>query len=447
MKIALFGTHPQQFNGYSKVIYELTKELAIYPDVELVIFGFQKFSAVNGHRQELPDSVVIHDAAAAEEPKGQGFGMNSVREFIKTHKPDICMVYNDILVITATLQQLNLSKQEDGMTFKVIAYIDQVYLNQKKEYIKFVNESADMALMFTKYWEKTIVSQGLSIPTGFLLHGFNKDVYFPVKQSLARKYYGIKEEDFIVLNLNRNQPRKRWDTCLKAFAEIVSKYPSEPIKLLIGTAIQGAWNLLEVFEIELKKRNLTLEDGLKHLVILDRPQAMNDDETNILYNVADVGINTCDGEGFGLCNFEQAAIGIPQIVPRLGGFVDFFDDNNAVLIDPKLSVYIDTSRDAVGGEALLTDYIDFADAIEMYYKDRKLLKRHGDNARQKIIVEYKWKDIAKKLYGVCVDMLPKKIAETEKVDAELFTKRCKGISSKKRKIKRLEKKLQDLKSA
>jgi len=30
------------------------------------------------------------------------------------------------------------------------------------------------------------------------------------------------------------------------------------------------------------------------------------------YIIADIGINTCDGEGFGLCNFEQAGIGIPS---------------------------------------------------------------------------------------------------------------------------------------
>ena len=42
-----------------------------------------------------------------------------------------------------------------------------------------------------------------------------------------------------------------------------------------------------------------------------------------MYNVGDIGINTCDGEGFGLCNFEQAGVGVPQIVPKVGGFLDF----------------------------------------------------------------------------------------------------------------------------
>jgi len=31
---------------------------------------------------------------------------------------------------------------------------------------------------------------------------------------------------------------------------------------------------------------------------------LSDFDINVLYNVADLGINTADGEGFGLCNFE-----------------------------------------------------------------------------------------------------------------------------------------------
>ena len=33
-KVVLCGTHPEQFNGYSKVVYELAKEMASYEDIE-----------------------------------------------------------------------------------------------------------------------------------------------------------------------------------------------------------------------------------------------------------------------------------------------------------------------------------------------------------------------------------------------------------------------------
>ena len=170
--------------------------------------------------------------------------------------------------------------------------------------------------------------------------------------------------------------------------------------MIIGTAVQGAWNLIEIFERELKKRNLTLADGMQHVIIMDRPQKMSDEETNIMYNIADIGWNTCDGEGFGLCNFEQAALGIPQVVPRLGGFIDFFDDTCAQLVEPKMSYYVDNSRDMVCGEALLCEYVDYVEAIETYYFNKEVRASHGKKARSNIMTNYAWPDIADKLYNV-----------------------------------------------
>jgi hypothetical protein len=54
-----------------------------------------------------------------------------------------------------------------------------------------------------------------------------------------------------------------------------------------------------------------------------------DEDINMFYNAADVGINTADGEGSGLCNFEQMGVGVPQVVPDIGGF-----RSSAFLITP-----------------------------------------------------------------------------------------------------------------
>jgi hypothetical protein len=188
--------------------------------------------------------------------------------------------------------------------------------------------------------------------------------------------------------------------------------------MMIATALQGGWNLLDIYERELKKRNVSMEVGMKHLIIIDNPQRITDEETNILYNVADIGINTCDGEGFGLCNFEQAAIGIPQIVPSIGGFIDFFDDSCAYLVDPILAYYVDSTRDAVAGEALLSDYMDFVEGIISYYKDADLRKRHGFAARKKILEEYSWQGVTSKLVEVVRRVTPEQARKKFEVVVE-----------------------------
>lgn len=416
MKVLFFGTHPNCFNGYCVVVYNLAKELAKYDDVELTVYAFQNFYNNPKHmkERELPANVYIYDAFANENPKQMGFGFDQVTEFVSNNNFDLVVVYNDMVVVSNILNKL---KEVKNKTFKTMVYLDQVYLHQKPEYVKKLNEEADHVLCFTPYWEKTAKDFGIIKPTSYLQHGFDPLVHYPFPKGLARQYYGLQDKDFIILNLNRNQPRKRWDTCLQAYAEFISHHINEPIKLLIATAIQGAWNLMEVYERELKKRGLTLEEGMKHIILIDNPQQLTDEDINILYNVADIGVNTCDGEGFGLCNFEQAAIGTPQIVPKIGGFLDFFNENRAIMVDPKITIYIDGSRDGVGGEAQLCDWKDFSDALEMYYSDSDLRKTHGNNSRQFILDNYKWNDLASKfrniLYEVCgkkdIEIIPPKI--------------------------------------
>lgn len=396
-KVLFFATNVKQYNGYSYAIYELACQLAHKKDIELTLFGFQNFYYNPNHVRQLPPNVYEYDAFANETPKQAGFGFEQVTEFVTLNKPDVCIIYNDMVVVSNIINQLY---KVPNKNFKIIVYIDQVYLYQKKEYIDLLNKHTDYIIAFTPFWETCAINQGITLPTSHLQHGFNPMVHYPFPKHLARKYYGIKEDDFIILNLNRNQPRKRWDICLQAFAEIVKLHQEKPVKLLIATALQGAWNLIDVFERELKKRNLTLEDGMKHIIIIDNPQQLTDEEINILYNLADIGVNTCDGEGFGLCNFQQAAIGIPQVVPAIGGFLDFFNDQNSQMIEPAVHLYIESSRDGVGGESQVCDYKHFVEALNKYITDPELLKHHGTNARASINKNYKWEDLGDKLHNI-----------------------------------------------
>lgn len=399
IRVILFATHPNSSNGYSKVAYELAKRISSSSDIELIYYGFQNFHKNPLHETErtLPSNVVIYDAYKNEaEPKQQGFGFSEVTEFVTKNEPDVCIIYNDMVVVSTILDGLNAVK-EKGKNFKTIVYLDQVYLCQRKEHVQRLNKDADMVICFSEFWKDCIIGQGLVKKTRVLEHGFNPSQHYPIPKALSRIYFNLGQDDFIILNANRNQPRKRLDIMMMSFAMFISRHIDEPIKLLIATAHQGAWHLLELYERELKQYGISLEEGMKHIVLVDRPQALTDEDINILYNTADVGINCAMGEGWGLCNFESAAIGIPQIVPDIGGFKDFFDKDSALLVQPKVKLYTDMTIDGCPGVAEICDYVDFADAMETYYADQELRKAHATNARSKIIKKYNWDDLSTKL--------------------------------------------------
>ena len=404
-RVVLCGTHPNQFNGYSKVIFEVIRELAKLPRMQIFIFGFQNYHDIPAHEtaRKLPANVEVYDAYKNEDPKAKGFGESLIVNYVLEKKPDMVIVYNDLIVLATFMERL---KAIQPRTFKIVPYIDIVYRNERTALIKHINDICDGGIMFTKYWEKVIKSQGFDKPTHIMEHGFNNTVYFPVDKPVARAYFNIPDEDFVIVNLNRNQPRKRWDVCLMAFVKFISMHEDPAIKLIVGTALTGGWDLVEIFVHECRKYGLDPEVAKKHLIILQTPQQLTDREVNIMYNAADVGINTCDGEGFGLCNFEQAGVGIPQVVPAIGGFLDFFNENNAILVEPKWSLYVESSRDAVGGEAQMCEVDDFVAGLEQYYSDPELRKTHGANARKNITTNYKWSTMASKLYNVIMHYCP-----------------------------------------
>ena len=397
IRVILAASDSRITNGYSIVAYELAKELAKKEDIELTYYGFQRFNPNPAHEKEreLPTNVQIYDAFANENPKGMGFGFDQVADFVTLNKPDVIIIYNDMVVVANIMERII---KIPNRKFKIIVYIDQVYTPQKSQYIDLLNNHADYVMAFTPFWEDTLKWMGITKPTGFLPHGFNPMTHYPVPTNICRDYYNLKHDDFIVLSLNRNQPRKRYDLLLKAWAEFVYRHPNDPVKLLIATAIKGSWDLMEVYTYELKLRGMTIADGLKHVIFIDNPQNLLDEEINILYNLGDISIAVSDGGGFELCTYQQAAVGKPQITSYVGGIKDFFTAQNSVILKPAMKIHLDSA--SVGGEAELIDYLEAVDGLEAYYADSELRKRHGKLCREGILKKYKWSDIGDKLYTI-----------------------------------------------
>tara|TARA_B110000208_G_C11613193_1_gene374389 strand:+ start:84 stop:836 length:753 start_codon:yes stop_codon:yes gene_type:complete len=202
------------------------------------------------------------------------------------------------------------------------------------------------------------------------------------------------------------------------FMKLISKHPDSKIKLLIASPLNGSWDLVDIMISECRKYNIDFNAMKSRLIIIQNPQKLTDFDVNVMYNLGDIGLNTCDGEGFGLCNFEQAALGIPQVVPHIGGFRDFFNKTNTVIIKPKYTFYRDHTSDIVSGEAEVCDIDDYVSAIEMYYEDKDIRELHGKRLREKILKEYTWSSKCDKLHSAILEMT-EDIVKMKKNEIEL----------------------------
>jgi glycosyltransferase involved in cell wall biosynthesis len=401
LRFMLVGTHAHQFTGYSKVNYYILQELAKNPNLEVTHFGFQKHPQTPANYRPYPPNIDVIDAAATENPPQQGFGYGALVETIRKKRPHVVMIYNDMAVVTRFLEEIRKSGI-DRTSFKIWIYCDQVYDCQLQGLIDILNRDSDRVFAFTPYWKKCLKDQGVTRPVDILGHGFDPKMYFSVPRELARKSLKLPDDAFIVMSLNRNQPRKRLDILIMAFVELIVKYPTKPIVLLCicDKGEKGGWWLFEIFVRELKKRGVPIEQFGNRLMISSNDMVFKDEDINILYNIADVGVSTAEGEGWGLCTFEQMGVGIPQVVPDVGGYKEFCTPENSVIVKPKMSYYLPGVQSPVGGEAHLCDPHDICLALEEYVNDSEKKKRHGAKAKENVL-GYTWeratKDLLKRL--------------------------------------------------
>lgn len=344
-----------------------------------------------------PPSVRVLDAASTEQQgppqqgplANQGFGIAALPETIRQEKPDVVMIYNDMAVVSRFLEEIR--KSGLPRTFKVWVYVDQVYECQLQQHLDVLNRDADRVFTFTKGWRQCLKDQGITRPIDVLQHGFDRDLFTPLPRAEVRKKLNIPNDAFVLMSLNRNQPRKRYDILLMAFAELVVKYPTKPIFLLCicDKGEKGGWPVFELFARELKKRGVPVEKFGQRLMLTNQDMVYRDEEVNMFYNVADVGISCADGEGWGLCSFEQMGVGVPQVVPAVGGYTEFCNAENAVVVQPKHRFYQPLVHCPVFGEAAVCDPHDVCIGIEEYLLDSEKRKKHGEAARAKVL-EYTW---------------------------------------------------------
>jgi len=177
-----------------------------------------------------------------------------------------------------------------------------------------------------------------------------------------------------------------------AFVELLVKYPTKPIYLLAvcDKGDKGGWWLFELFQRELRSKEVSLDLYGNRLIVTTQSLSFKDEEINLFYNAADVGITTADGEGFGLCQFEHMGVGVPQVVPDIGGFKEFCSPTNSSLVKPTVRYYIPNGFSPVSGEAHACQPHDVCLAMEEYLLNSDKRQEHGKAARAKVL-SYTWK--------------------------------------------------------
>ena len=363
--------------GFARVTHSILDHLS--KEHEIVSFGIN----YQGDPHSYPFKIY---PASAHNPQDR-FGIGRIQQIVEIERPDYIICLNDLWIVNQVWERVHLLK--DQFKFKFIAYFPTDSEWYPMPMLRYI-EHWDFAITFTPEQAQRLMSHGIKPKKlGVIPHGLDQGKFHVIERDEARKRLGLPLDKFIVFNGNRNQPRKLIDQTIKAFAEFAKDKEDALLYLNMGEKDLG-WAITELFETEMRRRGadptakLAVTPGINYMA------APPDEQLNLIYNAVDIGINTANGEGWGLVPFEHAMCKKPQIVPAHTSCQDIWIDKG-LLIDVAAWV---TDKD-LGVERGVINYKHAAELIQKLYEDEAYRKKVGDDCYQVTQnPSYRWDKIA-----------------------------------------------------
>lgn len=151
------------------------------------------------------------------------------------------------------------------------------------------------------------------------------------QRKAIRKFYNIKDDDILLLNIGAMTQNKGIVEIILALNNIINKMKITNFKLILkgtGDLYQSRQFLELYFENLLKTNQLTTDEKNNllnnHIIFLEKTFMFS--RINDLYNASDLYILPYLAEGFGLVPLECLASGLSVLVPKTGSTKEYIED-------------------------------------------------------------------------------------------------------------------------
>ena len=277
-------------------------------------------------------------------------GLNRLADVVRAERPDVVLVTATPWVVARYLNSI-----PPGVP--VAAYMPVDAPNLDPAYVQALDRLA-LAIPYTRFAEDELRTAGYAGPSTIIPHGIAHDTFYPVPQAEARAALGLDPDLFIVPWIDRNQPRKRLDLAMRAFARFAADKPEARLLLHTGARDVG-WNPAhEAHKAGCADKVILTSDSLS-------PESgWPVDELRVVYSAADVRLSTTAGEGWGLTIMEAMACGLPVAAPDWSALGEWAAP--AALLYPVAGTQSAINR--TGTDEAVIDPADAATALEALYQ-------------------------------------------------------------------------------
>lgn len=323
---------------------------------------------------------------------GDPYGLGRVKPMMNKFEPDLVFVLNDPWGHEEYLKRL-----AEFPETKVITYFPVDAKPQKPSWVQtLVNHT--MPVAYNEFGRSALLDYYPEADVRVIPHGIDTDTFYPMDMQDARsKMDSMEPDEFVFLNANRNQPRKRVDLTIKGFA-LFAKDKPENVKLYLHMGVVDAgWNVIELarrYGIEKRLILTSLE--------LSPASFVEDERLNWIYNACNVGINNSMGEGWGLTTFEHGACRRAQIITKYSsGDVIYPDD-----VVYKLPVSHFYTNPGILTEGAVVSPIAVAKSMEFMYSNPEARKTYANKVYDFVTQpEFKWENIGQRWHELFMEVL------------------------------------------
>lgn len=313
------------------------------------------------------------------------YGSHRIAEVLQKEKPDMVLAVNDIWILNNLWERAKGLREELG--FKWYGYFPVDSYGFFPKVFESCHEWDGMGT-YTQFGLQEVRKAGCEMPCDVIPHGIDRDSFFKLDKAECREEFNLDPDLFVVFNGNRNQPRKRIDITIRGFLKFAEDKPNACLWLHMGSKDQG-WDILPLFKR--MARDFGVDPTGKMILTsrqFDVTRCLPIDKLNVAYNCADVGVNTCIGEGWGLVNFEHAAAGVAQIVPDHTSMKEIFRGIPRIPVE---SWEVDQNYGLDRGQPSADG---LADILNHYYEHRDDLQKVADWCHEMTKEEvYSWETI------------------------------------------------------
>ena len=325
------------------------------------------------------------------------FGEDRIREVVHIEKPDLVFTINDMWIINEQYRRIQDFHKDKKFKFVGYAPMDSY------GWIGCLADTAndwDGVISYTQFGAYEFIQGGITKPIAVVPHGVTPGQFFPIDKKEARKKLNLKEDIFIVFNGNRNQFRKRIDITIAAFAKFAKDKPDTQLYLHMGKKDQG-WDIMHIFDREMKRNKLDPNGRIILTADVDGPPSVELEMLNTIYNAADVGVNTCKGEGWGLVSFEQAACKVAQVVPGHTSCKEIFEGYGQLI----RCDHIDTDTN-FGREMPCPSTEHLTEILNDLYNNPKKLEATAELCYERALEkQFTWEVIGSQFAGIFEDVI------------------------------------------